>query len=327
MLNYQDRLDILYYFNKGYKRVEIARLVGVSPYVITKELERGKYIKYNGFDPVECYSPRIAQDNYLRNRAKAKENCSKLNDKLKELIIKLLEEHYSPEDVAAILFNDRNIKVSGRGIRNWIASGKIKVPDDYPLKLYNCRTKADIVNPKVKKSDTPKRIKDKKARFCKSIEEITEKLLEDAWEIDTAVGAYGSGYILVLIHRRSLFCKMEYTEKITADWVNRVVIEWILMYNIKTLIPDNGSEFDKLWKIVVANKESEFMVYYARVSTPTDKPYVEGFIKLLRRYYPKGKKFPSNMSTAIKEKEDYFNNHRRKSLDYKSPLQTLTIKL
>ena len=76
--------------------------------------------------------------------------------------------------------------------------------------------------------------------------------------------------------------RMVYMEDLTdkrANTVNKAIKNMMKQFKVDVLIPDNGSEFNKLYYFALRG----IKVYYTHVNVPWEKWYVENTIKQIRQ--------------------------------------------
>lgn len=91
----------------------------------------------------------------------------------------------------------------------------------------------------------------------------------------------------------------------------------------KTLTLDNGKEFSCYEKI---ENKLGVKVYFADPGKPYQRGSNENFNRILRRYFPKGIDFRKVSWQKIRSVMELWNNTPRKSLGYKTPLETMKLK-
>lgn len=176
--------------------------------------------------------------------------------------------------------------------------------------------------PQKKKKDKRKKNGAKKKIISYKIRRNTKNL----YCLDTKVlWLFGiKYYILVAIaHTEKVAYARAYTShssKKAADFLSR--LEY-LMGNVKVILTDNGSEFEKYFD--KACKLKKITRYYSRVKTPKDNPVVERLIKTFIEEHLNDGNWSSNIDNFNRLITDWlivYNDIRpHQSLDYLTPLQ------
>nr|WP_298220958.1 IS30 family transposase [Flavobacterium sp.] len=82
------------------------------------------------------------------------------------------------------------------------------------------------------------------------------------------------------------------------------------------------SFFHRLHKYIIAN--SRVKVYFAHPYSPWERPTNENTNGLIRNYFPKGTDFNLLSKKNIFEVQNQINERPRKTLEYESPLNTVS---
>ena len=104
-------------------------------------------------------------------------------------------------------------------------------------------------------------------------------------EVDLMAGRRGTGYLLVVIERKSRWGWVAKMPDKNPKRVRRLLVKMLLGYKVKTMTYDRGMEFKyHAW----VNARLGCKSYFCRPRCPTDKGSVERWIRRLREVYPKG---------------------------------------
>ena len=304
----------------GHSLRSIAREIGCAVNTVRNEIKRGKVLLYNG--RVLRYRAIDGQATYEVNR----ENCGRKIAALQkgefldhvERMIK--ENHWSLDAcvgraIATGQFQ-RSETVCTKTLYNYVTLGllgKIK-SIDLPLR--------------VKRKNTSKRVRERKKKLGRSIEErepsVADRKEFGHWECDLVLGTRTNDEVLLTMVERKTRCSLirklpnkestsvmaafrELREGMFHDCFSQVFL---------TLTTDNGSEFSSLSEL---EKLSGTLVYYARPYCSSDKGTNENLNGLFRRFLPKGKRIHDYSLEHISRVERWANTLPRKILGYKTP--------
>lgn len=150
--------------------------------------------------------------------------------------------------------------------------------------------------------------------------EVDDKLRLGDWELDTIIGAGGSGAIVSMVERRSKLTRLRKVETKTAEEVKEAIIEELspIKGHVLTLTADNGKEF-AAHLAIAGSLNGNF--YFATPYHSWERGLNEHTNGLVRQYYPKSTRFDDITNKDLKEVEDLLNNRPRKVLDFASPIE------
>jgi IS30 family transposase len=183
-------------YKESKSQKEIARIIGVHPSTVSRELKRGKR-KITG-----KYSPVVSE-----NKAKKiqQEKSKKANLKLTYQVILLIKEYlkkeYSPEQISATLKLKHNKSISYVTIYSYIHSDKLKRGTLYIHLRHRGRRRAKYG--KGRKNRIPERI------FIENRPDIANKKLRIGdFEADTIIGKGRQEAIVTIVDRKSMYLKL-----------------------------------------------------------------------------------------------------------------------
>ena len=84
---------------------------------------------------------------------------------------------------------------------------------------------------------------------------------------------------------------------------------------------DNGTE---MAQHKTFTKNTKVKVYFAHPYSPWERPTNENTNGLIRDYFPKGTDFNLISKKQLKEVQNQLNERPRKTLEYESPLNTIS---
>ena len=283
---------------------EIARVIGVHPSTVYRELKRNSS-EYTGE-----YRYTRAQRYALRRKLRY-QRPRKLTPELRARIIRYVRMDWSPQQI-----NGR-LKLMGRGtvshetIYELIRRDKCRGGDLYQ----HCRFKLKHINhwirrkggtsPSAKKSIDSRPMEADGRRF-------------GDWEMDLIVGIKRSAALTMVERSSGKTIVRRLPRGKCAEGVTQAVIQALRPYkeHIRTITTDNGTEFTNFKQI---EEELDTQVYYARPYCPWQKGQIENTNMLIRQYIPKRININHLSKQYISMVEERINNRPRKKLKYRTP--------
>jgi IS30 family transposase len=331
-LQWSDRLKIEARVNIGYKPQRIADELGVHVSTIYRELKRGRYEHLNSdYTTEERYSPDIAEARYQEGLSAkgAPLKIGKNHAAAQFIEDKIIDEHYSPAAVCALL---RSEEYEYIGITFCRATLYKYIDDGVFLNLTN----KDLPEKgKEKRGYKKVRQKQKRANAGKSIEQrpehINDRQEPGHWEMDTVVGKKKTrARLLVLserVTRREIIIRIKDGRAETVvqalDRLERLY--GAAFYKVfKTITVDNGSEFadaDGLEKSARRKNGKRTEVYYCHAYCSCERGTNENINRMIRRRFPKGTDFDKVTAAEVKRVELWINNYPREILGFMSSAQ------
>lgn len=287
------------------RKSDIADQLGVHVSTVYREIKRNVDLRDKKYKP--CLAHRKSQE---RHRTKTKH--IRFDSSMRERVISLLKQEYSPEQISGTL-GLRKIHVSHEFIYQLIWSDKKKGGDLYKHlrnrgKRYRKRgalkdSRGQIVN-KTSIEQRPK-IVEKKIR------------LGDL-EVDTIIGKDHKGVIVTINDRVTGMLKMKYAPSKHAKPVADVIISELEEWKpfLKTITSDNGKEFADHERIR-ETLNADF--YFAKPYHSWERGANENLNGLIRQYFPKKTDFSLISEESIQKIEDKLNNRPRKRHGFLSP--------
>ena len=181
---------------------------------------------------------------------------------------------------------------------------------------------------RVKRKNARKRVRERKKKFGRSIDErdpsVDERQDFGHWECDLVLGSRSKDEVLLTLVERKTRCSLirklpnkESASVIAAfrklkDGMFRGCFSRVFL----SITTDNGSEFSSLSEL---EKLSHTRIYYAHPYCSSDKGTNENHNGLFRRFLPKGKKIQDYPVEHISRVECWANTLPRKILGYKTP--------
>lgn len=302
-LNQFDRDRIQAMRSSGCKQKEIAEVIGFDKGAISREINKRK--TRNG-----RYIATEAQHKANVKRTNSKSQIMKIEKypKIRERIVKEMEgEHHRAPDEIAGRMKLENIpnRVSAKSIYNWLHS---RWGQQYCKYLCTKRYK-----PKKQKKNKQKRemIPDRISIRERPKEGIHAQ--GDLFVSPIKSGTLKSGAVIIIPDTKLALGKFIANKK--PESMKQAVLEKIKEAKIDDLTLDNGIENRY-------HKQFGLPAYFCDTHSPWQKPDVEGFIGLVRRWFIPRKTDLKDISEE--QLQNYFhilNGKYRKSLGYKSAFE------
>jgi IS30 family transposase len=295
--------------SRGLSQRKIAEELGVSASTICREIAKNS--------EEIGYKFKTADEKSSKRRSSASQIPKKLKGELKTLVLRGLEEDWSPDQIAGRL-KLQGIFINRETIYRYIRRD---------------RARGGLIYEHLRHGG-------KKYRFKKSrqagvhcipnrvgIEErpavINEKLHIGHWEGDTVISSGSRCALVTLVERHSKYLKMRKIGKKTMKNTSKATINLLkkLKKFTETITYDNGKEFADHQTIA---KALGAKIYFARPYKSCDRGLNEHTNGLIRQYLPKKRDFSDVMDKKIREIERKLNNRPRKVLMYKTPLEVFS---
>lgn len=317
-LTFQERVIIETLGNQNKKKGYIAKRLSRSPSTIGREL------KPWGTKP-GSYDAKIAHwcavDDYKNKRHQDKIST---HPKLKSYVYKMLEEKWSPEQIAGRIKidypDDKIMTISHEAIYLHIyrqPQGKENKRLIALLRYHKSRRRS---SKQINRSKG--RIKD-----AVSIElrpaHIEERTESGHWEGDLMIGANQASAIATLVERKTRFTyiiKLENRKSETVTTGFRNCLNKLDAHLKRTMTYDNGFEMaNHKWLTEQTGTE----IYFAHPYSSWERGTNENTNGLIRRFLPKKTDFNLVPVREIKIIQDKLNNRPRKILHYQTPKEAL----
>lgn len=295
-------------------KTKIAETLGIARSTLYRELKRGTVKQLNSnLTTTEKYFYDAGQRVYEENRANCKRPLKMIEafEFIKYAEEQILKNKLSPDAICGKekLLGEFKVSVCAKTLYNYIDQGLLKVRNiDLPLRV-RIKNKRQIV-------------KKNRRLYGLSIEERPEYINERKefghWEIDTIVGAKGSGPVLLTLDerltRKRILLKIEAkTDEAVVAAIGRLKERYGNNFRtiFKSVTSDNGCEFSRLQEAF-----DNSVIYYTHPYSAFERGTNEKQNSLVRRFLPKGKSFKNLTDDTVAHIEDWINNLPRKIFDY-----------
>ncbi len=309
-LSRDDRISLGALLSVGLSFRACALKLGTSPTTISNE------IKINGGR--DNYKAKTAHRSYLRRRRGANQ-CHRVlgrDDKTTAMIISLLGDNWSPEQIVGRVNLELGIKISSpTTIYNYINPRK----ELHHLLPRGCsryrRTKAASLRRAIRDNISKKQSIDTRPEAANSRQEIGH------WEGDTIVGKERTARVLTHVERKSGYLLASLMKTVSADKISKIstrLFKRLPKKKAQTITYDNGVEFASF---EATQNKTGMNIYFAHPYHSWERGTNENTNGLIRRYYPKGTYFSKISSKQFNIVVAKINHRPRKRLGWKTPYE------
>ena len=307
-LTEDDRIEIYAMVQAGKNQKQIARILGVHPSTICRELKRNTGLR--------GYRPKQAQQKALHRRLTARKAIKMTSETINYIQRKLRQDH-SPEQIAERMKRDcqwRGPQLSHERIYQHIWKDKAGGGTLYKhLRIGSSKQRRKRRNSRDMRGTIKNRV------GIKARPAIVEKKIRIGdWEGDTVVGKNHQGALVTLVDRKSKLTLIGKVNRYTAEAVEQAIISLmeLLPRRTYTLTVDNGKEFSNHENVAAT---LQLKVYFADPYSAWQRGLNENTNGLIRQYVPKGSDIRTFSDEQIEYIMDRLNNRPRKSLGFLTP--------
>lgn len=302
----------------GKNNIQIAAALSVHPSTISRERNR---LEKQPYDAIKALRDSIHKSLDKRLGKSKIDN----NPKLKNFVYSHLKLHWSPQQISDALKQfypfDSNMQISHESIYFHIYVQPKKEVEK--LLISQLRQKRNYRGNTRRGADKRTTIKDP-VRIDERPAEVRTREMPGHWEGDLVLGKNRESAIGTLVERKTRFLIIVPLKKKDATSVRKAfekAFAKIPKHLKLSLTYDNGTEMaqHKLF-----TKNSKVKVYFAYPYSPWERPTNENTNGLIRDYFPKGTDFTLIAKKDIKNVQDQINQRPRKTLEYESPLNTIS---
>lgn len=318
-LTLYEREQIETWLRLGRKKKWIAAKLNRDYSIIKREIKRnsGEHLPYIAVD---------AQ--HFADRRKKKTNKRKLekwqNEKLTEYVTRLLEDGWSPEEIAGRLkkYPPKSLKtckdksVSYESIYNWIYEGEGRFGGLYK----KLRRKQKIRQRRFARKKQAKTTIKERLSIAQRPEVVAKRGRIGDWETDSVIFS-GHSILSVQFERKTKLCRIHKCEDksaIRSEEALRDSIESLPQNFWLTITRDNGGEN-------ALHQETEVPSYFCDTYCSWQKGGVENLNGLIREYFPKKSNLDKVEESYVYAIQEKLNNRARKALNYLTPNEVLAL--
>lgn len=153
--------------------------------------------------------------------------------------------------------------------------------------------------------------------------EVANRIVPGHWEGDLIVGKYKQSAMGTLVERTTRYTLMVSLEAKDAVSVRKAFAREIRILPKdmrKSLTYDQGKEMSEHKRFTL---DTGMQVYFAHPGSPWERGTNENTNMLIRQYFPKGTDFRSITVRQIKAAQRQLNERPRKTLNWKTPIESL----
>lgn len=310
----RDRLQAL--LDGRVKQKEIAKILGVSPSTISREIKRNcrKLITDRGSRDGP-YESEVAEHKAYLNRKYAKFQWKKINqdNDLRTYIIGGLEQYWGPDEISGHMRKTKQpFYASKTAIYEWLYSNRGQYYCQY---LYSGRYRPRKQRKdKAKKVLIPNRISIHLRPWI-----INQNIEYGHWEGDTVVSGKKTGSkaaLSVMYERKAKYLDVKKINNLRPRSNREAILEMSSDKIVKSMTFDNGIENTEHEKLGIDT-------YFCDPYSSWQKPGIENVNKMIRRFIPKGTNINDYSDECVNMVTTILNNKPRKSLGYKTPNEVM----
>ena len=306
----EERCEIARLRSSGSSLRQIASALDRSPSTVARELKRNS--NNNG-----KYSPVYAEQ---RSRAR-RWTGSKLdrNSALREIVLSLLGQGWSPEQVVGRLTLEKGKKVISHETIYRFIHAQIARTKDYSWRYYLPRGKSKR-GWRGRKGGSPASFIAHRRSIFERSKEADERQTPGHWEADLMLFAKYGQAILVLHERHSrLLIAVRLANK-AAMPIARAIMK--IMAPLpppwrQTMTFDNGTDFAHHYKLHALDMQT----YFCDTYSPWQKGGIENAIGRMRRTLPRKTDLATLTDDRFRQLVCAYNNTPRKCLDFRTPAE------
>jgi len=277
------------------------------------------------------YTPRVAHEQALGNRHLRGRTDRLKNDAIRDYVVEHLKRHWSPEQIAGRMKSELGQTISHEAIYQYIYAqihrdgyGYLK-PGREDLRIYLRWKRKRRQHKGLRKSQ-------KIAKFEGISIDLRPKIVDQRkrlgdWEGDTVESKDRKPGVNTLVERKSGYVFITKLKSKSGESTLEAVLSRISALPEKlrkTLTLDNGPENSK-WRTLKTAVEMD--VYFAHPYHSWERGTNENTNGLIREYFPKKTDFSMITNEEIAFAEYDLNTRPRKRLNWKTPLEILSVAL
>jgi transposase, IS30 family len=301
-LTREQRYQIYALMKAGLSQTAIARIIGVHKSTISREMRRNRGLR--GYRPKQAH--RFAD---IR---RAKAVTTRISSETWSLVVCLLRNDWSPEQISGWLAKEYRIRVSHESIYQFILKNK-QQGGNLHLHLRCKRQRRKRYGSTSSRGQLVNRVSiDERPAIVETRSRIGD------WELDTIIGKGHKQALVSLTERKSRLTLLSKVKQKNADLVARSVQNLLepIASQVLTLTSDNGKEFARHQEISTALQAN---FYFAHPYSSWERGLNENTNGLIRQYFPKKHNFTTITEKAISMVMNKLNNRPRKCLGFKTP--------
>jgi len=311
-LTFEDRVYIEVWRWESKSLSYMASRLGVHPSTISRELKRGR----TGWLAIG-YRADLGESR-RRDLGTKKGRWPKIRGELGKLIVALIKQDWSPEQISGRLKLEGRASISHETIYSYIKADKDSGGDLYlhlrhgkrrrKKRFHVPRVRADILN---------------RLHISKRPKVINERIREGDWERDLMFGESRSAALLTFIDRKTLLTIIRKVSSKSPKEVAKKTIETMSVVSCKSITNDNGFEF-RFHEL--ESKALNIPIYFTNPYSSWEKGTCENLNGLIRQYFSHNQNMQELTDEQVKRIEQILNTRPRKKLGFQTPLEASTKK-
>ena len=306
-ITFEERYTLGLLRRRGLTPTAIARVLGRHRSTVLREVRRN-HAASDG-----TYRPQLA-DWYARGRLARSRRNRRFTATEWRQVRRLLEQQWSPEQVAGYLRRHRRLRISHETIYRYIWAEKWEGGTLY----IHLRGAQKQRRKRYGRYDSRGRLAGKRPIAARPAVVATRQQIGQ-WEVDTVLGAGQAGpCILTLVERKTGYVVIGKLRARTTAHVNRRANQLLRRQprRVRTITADNGTEFHGYPAIERATRTR---FYFATPHHAWERGTNENTNGLIRQYLPKGESMADLTQQDCNRLASKLNTRPRKRLGYRTP--------
>lgn len=310
-LTQEQRYEIYGYLRAGFKKTQIADMIGVHKSTITREIQR------NGYGWAKQYYPMEAQKRAERRWGHRK-LLRKHDKSMKQRVEYYLRKfQFSPEQIVGFCRRKGLPIVSHETIYQWIWRDK-----RYGGDLYTHLRRRGRKNSRRGSVNNSRSFLPGAVDISQRPDIVDQRSRFGDFEVDTIVGKNHGQHILTIVERKTGLLMMRKLKTPTAQVTEEIMSDALKFLAdrslVKTITADNGRQFANHENI---SKTLNTAFFFARPYHSWERGTNENTNGLIRQYIPKASDFDLLQDMEIRQIEEKLNKRPRKRLNFTSPYE------
>lgn len=309
-LTQEERYTIYALKKVGKNQTEISREIGKHKSTISRELKRNA--GQRGYRPSQAHETACI-------RRKEAVNPRKMTPEFMFIMTGLLEEKWSPEQIAGWLKKNHSMSISHETIYKFVLEDKRHEGNLYQhLRWQKKRRKRYGTKCHDRRGQIPNKVSiDNRPAV------VEEKTRRGDWEGDLVIGKNHKQAIVTLVDRKTKYLKMLKIKSKNAKETKSAICKILKGLKVKTITFDNGKEFSQHEAM---KKKLKADIFFAHPYSSYQRGLNENTNGLIRQFFPKKSDFTKITDLDIAKAEKALNDRPRKGLNYRTPWEAYNLK-
>lgn len=306
-LTSHERFSLASLRKQGLNQSEIARNMGRHRSTVCRELKRNSS-RHDG-----SYRPSKACEKTAGRRSRSRRN-QRVSAAQWRIVEKLLQEKWSPEQIAGTRHLARSFRISHETIYRHIWKDKAQEGSLYT----HLRCAQKRRRKRYRSYDSRGRLAGKR-HISERAPIINDRTELGHWEIDTVIGKGSQHCIVTLVERISGFTLIGKLKARTKKELNRRTIKLIRRFpgRFQSITADNGTEFHDYKEL---ERKTGVIFYFATPHHSWERGTNENTNGLIRQYIPKGTSMTRLTQPQCNAIAHKLNTRPRKRHGFRTPI-------